>query len=340
MKIDKNKQAYEAFLAYGTYRNAAEVLGIPRSTLHDRCKSYENRIKLQSSEKPYSLPLEEEDDVDVEEIVDILHKRFQKRKKHKESKKWIQIDMQSNEPFALVWLGDPHIDDNYCDWDVLKDHLSVINSHDRIFGCSLGDFQNNWVGRLSRLYGEQENSKKTALKLVEWLIDNMKPMILIAGNHDMWSGAGDPLKWMAGHRAIMEDWEARIQLNFPNKTNIKIHAAHDMPGHSQWNALHAQTKMAKFKSNADLYISGHRHNWALAQMEEVEQKKIMWLARARGFKYYDTYAFVKGFEQQNFGQSIIQVIDPRTDDPFLRHQCFPCVHAGVRWLESLLSQHK
>jgi len=336
----KNEEAYEAFLTFGTYEKAGEALGIPRSTIYDRCKAYEFETKMKSDSKPFSLPTEEEDDVDVEEIVDMLHKRFQRKKKHKESKKWIQIGVESNEPFGLLWLGDPHIDDNHCDWDTLKEHLSIINSHDRIFGCSLGDFQNNWIGRLSRLYGEQETSKKTALKLVEWLINNMKPMILIAGNHDMWSGAGDPLKWMAGHRAVMEDWEARIQLNFPNKTSIRIHAAHDMPGHSQWNPLHAQTKMAKFKSNADLYISGHRHNWALAQLEEVEQKKIMWLARARGFKYHDTYAFVKGFEQQNFGQSIMQVIDPRTDDPFLRHQCFPCPRVGLQWLRLLEARPK
>ena len=335
---DKNLEAYEAVQTYGTVREASDAIGVPKSTLHNRLKAYEHQLLMKSENKPYSLPTQEDDDVDVEEIVDMLHKRFQKRKKHKESKKWLQVNMESDEPFALLWLGDPHIDDNYCDWDVLQEHLSIINSNDRIFGCSLGDFQNNWIGRLSRLYGEQENSKKTALKLVEWLIDSMKPMILIAGNHDMWSGAGDPLKWMAGHRAIMEDWEARIQINFPNKTNIRIHAAHDMPGHSQWNALHAQTKMAKFKSNSDLYISGHRHNWALAQMEEVEQKKIMWLARARGFKYHDSYAFVKGFDQQNFGQSIMQVIDPGSIDPFLRHQCFPCPKMGHQWLLHLQSR--
>lgn len=327
------EEAYLLVQEYGSRSEAIKNSGIPKSTFNDRYQRYLTNKKLLDKSFQYETPDVVPDDIPVEDIVDQLHGRFKQRKKNKESKKWIKIKMKSDDPIGLLWFGDPHIDDNHCDWDNLRSHLSILRENSNIYGCSLGDHQNNWIGRLGRLYGEQDTSHKTAWKLVEWLIQEMNPMILIGGNHDMWSGAGDPLKWMTKPHTIREDWEARIALVFPNGRECRIHAAHDMPGHSQWNALHAQNKMARFKSNAHLYISGHRHNWALSQIELVEEETTAWLARARGYKFHDTYAFVKGFEQQNFGQAILQVIDPHNPNPVSWNQCFADPHDGAKYLQ-------
>jgi len=334
---NKNREAWELLQDYGTLDKASEATGIARSTLHDRARRHEMTLLGEKSAEDMSYSIEESvaDDLPIEDVIEHLHARFKQKKRHRESKKWININMKSNKPIGLLWLGDPHIDDKYCDWDQLKHHLDIVQKNDNIYGCSLGDQQNNWIGRLSRLYGEQDTSHKTAWRLVEWLITEMNPLILIGGNHDMWSGAGDPLRWISEPHTVFEDWEARIQLNFPNGTYSRIHAAHDMPGHSQFNALHAQGKMARLKGTADLYISGHRHNWALSQIELVEQESTAWLARARGFKYHDTFAYVKGFEQQKFGQSILQVIDPEDTNPVSRVQCFADPAQGARYLDFL-----
>jgi len=319
----------DAVDAYGGVNKAADALNIPRSTYKDRLKN----IKRQAKQESFTIPPLPSDDLPVEEIVSQLTNRFKKRKEAKDARKWIPIDMRNSMPIGLLWLGDPHIDDNYCDWPNLRKHIDIIQENEGIYGCSLGDHQNNWIGRLARLYDHQDTSHKTAWRLVEWLIDNINPLILIGGNHDMWSGAGDPLKWMTGPHSINEDWEARVEVRFPNGRVCRIHAAHDMPGHSQWNPLHAQNKMARFKSNAHLYISGHRHNWALGHIELVEQEMTTWLARARGYKFRDDFALTKGFEQQNFGQAILQVIDPHASDPTGFVHCFADVEQGAEFLD-------
>jgi hypothetical protein len=324
---------------HGSVRAASRESGIPRSTIINRLKSGRSSGILDNN-VGYRLPPKLDDDIPVDDIVDQLHQRFKKRKKYREAKKWSPIYMNTDEPIGLLWLGDPHIDDNHCDWDALREHLDIINNNDGVYGCSLGDQQNNWVGRLGRLYSEQDTSHKTAWKLVEWLIQEMNPMILIGGNHDMWSGAGDPLKWIAEEHTVFENWEARIALKFPNKRECKIFVAHDMAGHSQWNPLHAQTKTAKFRSHAHLYISGHKHNWALGQIELVEEERTAWLARARGYKYHDTYAFVKGFEQQKFGQAIMQVIDPTNPSEVSWVQCFADPQEGADYLQYRRSLRK
>lgn len=332
---DKLEEAWNLLQEYGTLREASEASGIPLTTIWHRAQRHE--IKLlgeKSADNPvYSIEDTVAEDLPIESVIDHLHARFKQKKLHRESKKWIKVKMKSDDPIGLLWLGDPHIDDKYCDWDALKEHIDIIQNNDNVYGCSLGDQQNNWVGRLSRLYGEQETSSKTAWRLVEWLIREMNPLILIGGNHDMWSGSGDPLRWISEPHTVFEDWEARIQLDFPNGRSCRIHAAHDMPGHSQFNPLHAQGKMAKLKGTADLYISGHRHNWALSHVELVEQEKTVWLARARGYKYHDNFAFTKGYEQQKFGQAIMQVIDPNNDNVVSWNQCFADPQEGADYLQ-------
>jgi len=327
MERPNNQDILDAYEMYGNVVTAAQALGMSKSTFHRHLQ------KATADTGEFVIPQMPEDDLPVDVLVDQLHARFKKRKEYKEAKHWHEIEMKSDQPIGLLWYGDPHIDDNHCDWDSLRSHLALQKAYKGIYGCSLGDHQNNWVGRLGRLYGEQDTSHKTAWKLVEWLIGEMNPLVLIGGNHDMWSGAGDPLKWMCGLNTVREDWEARISINFPNGRKCRIHAAHDMPGHSQWNSLHAQNKMARFKGHAELYISGHRHNWGLAHIEDVERKKTAWLARARGYKFHDTYAFVKGFEQQNFGQAILQVIDPHNPSPVSWVQCFADPQEGADYLK-------
>ena len=133
-----------------------------------------------------------------------------------------QSRMKDDSPIGLLWFGDPHLDDNGCDWPVLRRHVELVQENDAVYGCGLGDYQNNWIGRLSRLYAHQDTSHDTAWRLVEWFIQNINPLILVGGGHDMWTGAGDPLKWMTDAHSINEDWEAKVKIDFPNKRFCKI----------------------------------------------------------------------------------------------------------------------
>jgi hypothetical protein len=347
--IDRRKklalETYELVKLHGDLSKASRAIGVPRATLQGRLNSgvslglfndprypeIETDVDLNNNN--YQLPPAVDDDIDIDSVVDLMTRRFEKRKEYQESKRWQKIKMKSNSPIALFWMGDPHVDDDGCDWVSLRNHIDLINSDDHCYGCSLGDLSNNWVGRLSRLYANQETSQKTAWRLVEWLIKQMNPLILISGNHDMWSGSGDPIKWMKQPHTFMEDWEARIEIEFPNKRSCRIYAAHDMAGHSMWNPLHAQTKQARFNGSAELYISGHRHNWALAHQELVDQEKTVWMARARGYKMYDSFAKVKGFDQQRYGQSIVQVIDPNNPSEISFNMCFADPEEAVSYLK-------
>lgn len=341
----QKEQALRAIAAHGNnITEAAKSLGMARNTLAHRLRAvgWKRTEAMIDAADPTSenttadghitIPVLPEENLSPDELVERMTDSFNRKKENHEARRWIPLKVNSNAPMGLAWLGDPHVDDDGCDWPTLRRHVKCIQETEGLHGCSIGDVSNNWVGRLAALYANQSATAKEAWKLVEWLIKEIDPLILIAGNHDMWSGAGDPVNWMKKPHTVYEDWSARIQLNFPNGTNTRLIAAHDMAGHSMWNQLHGPMKQAKFLQNADFYIAGHKHTWALSQIELPEADRTPWLARARGYKFFDDYAVKLSLEEQHYGHSIAMIIDPNEDSPVRRVTCFADLEEGADYL--------
>lgn len=126
--------------------------------------------------------------------------------------------------------------------------------------------------------------------------------------------------------------EGKVFAGFPNGCEIKVDAAHNHKGTSIYNPLHGQKRAALWNENADLYIAGHHHNWAISQ-EELEDGRIVTMARARGYKWLDEYAVHHGFYNRKHGASIMFVIDPRAEEPTERLQSFSSLKAGANYLK-------
>ena len=319
----------------GAVATAARIHGIPRNTLAHRVKTAAQRgLKYTADAKPegFVVPAMPDDDLSGRQIAEFQAARFEKRRARKLASKWMQIKVRTPGPIGLMWLGDPHVDDNGCDWPTLLRHLDIIKSSPAIKGCSLGDMQNAWVGGLQRLWASQDTSAETAHKLVTWLVGEMDPLILIRGNHDAWLGSGDPLLYVT-EPAVVENWRADIEMVFRNGRTCRIVAAHDLPGFSMWNELHGQLRAAKMGVKADVYLSGHRHTWGLAQMElaDRDDRQCVWIGRARGYKFHDSHAQRHGYPEQQHGQAILQVIDPDAG-PVGFVQCFADVEEGADYL--------
>ena len=169
-------EAYEVYKAAGSFRKAAKELGIDRLTVSKRVKQFEETVNSQDGEDHYEIPDLPTEEVPTEELIDRMTRGFERRKRAKEARKWINVKVDTDKPIGLAFLGDPHIDDSGCDWATLRHHLNIIKNTRGMRGCSLGDEINNWVGRLSRLYAEQETTAAQGWQLVEWLINEMDPL--------------------------------------------------------------------------------------------------------------------------------------------------------------------
>lgn len=319
---------------YGGVSQAAAAVGISRQTLQYRYHSALNR-GLDKKPKPKTFTVKDlpPKGIPIEQRIELMEEAFKKRHAYETAKKWRQIKIEIEGPIGIQWFGDPHIDDNGCNWPLLRRDVEIVKSTEGLFGANIGDTTNNWVGRLARLYANQDTSEETALELAQWFMDQIPWLLIIRGNHDLWSGTtGKKLfDWMSQGSGPVADWQAQIALKFPNGRDARIWAAHSFPGTSQWNPIHGNMKRAQFTGEAHLYISGHHHDWALYETEDPHRGETYWAAKARGYKFIDSYASNLGYGSQQHGASITSIFDPEGNGPaFLR--CFSDCEEAAEYL--------
>lgn len=299
-------------------RKAADIIGIGRTTLRSslgRLAQMEADGKL-PTESEIVFPDFPEEHEDIEKTIDYLASSFEKRQASYSAHTWYGVKVTGNKPIGILWIGDPHLDDNGCNWPTLKQHIEICKQPG-IYGANIGDTTNNWAGRLVRLYANQDTSVKTARRLADWFMlkAGIRWLVFLLGNHDQWGDGAEILAQMAKRygtqKLVCHDWEARFRLVFPNGWEPRIYAAHDFPGSSQWNPLHGPMKEGQLGQAADLYVCGHKHNWATFTFENPGKGSIQSFIRVRGYKFLDDHARHLGKHEQETGCSILTIFDPR-----------------------------
>jgi len=321
----------------GSIKAASEALGITRDTLRSMMKRYPRDEGLDFPEFP-------PDGLPIENVIDQLKERSKIKNASYEAHTWFPVTVKDKGPIGCMWFGDPHVDDNGCDWNLLTKHIDLCKEPG-VYGANIGDTTNNWIGRLVSQYAKQETSVQTARRLATWfLLDSgIRWMVNLLGNHDQWGdGAAllhEIVKRHGTQKIVMHDWEARFSLNFWNGTHIKIWAAHDFPGDSMWNPLHGPVKAARFGPEVDLFVCGHKHNWGISQWELAEKGNSPVMIRTRGYKFHDDYARRIGKQDQKSGASIFTVFNPMADTREGRVIPFVDVERGVDYLQWLRSKY-
>ena len=322
----------------GSIKAASEALGITRDTLRNTIERYPRDIGLEFPDFPAdSLP--------IERVIDGLKERSKIKNASYEAHTWFPVKVKDKLPIGVMWFGDPHVDDNGCDWNLLTKHIELCKQPG-VYGGNIGDTTNNWIGRLVAQYAKQETSVQTARRLATWfLLDSgIKWLVNLLGNHDQWGdGAAllaEIVKRHGTQKIVMHDWEARFSLDFWNGVQIKIWAAHDFPGDSMWNPLHGPVKAARFGPDVDLFVCGHKHNWGISQWELAEKGNSPVMIRTRGYKFHDDYARRIGKQDQKGGSSIFTVINPYGTTRESRIIPFVDVEHGVDYLQYLRAKYE
>lgn len=335
--VDPEKDAEIAAVVKqaGSINMAAAQLGISRAGAQKAVKRHAERINALAAPV---VPLAEElppSDVPISEVIALQAKRFTQRLAHHKARQWREFRVPVAGPYALMFFGDPHVDDNGCNWPLLQSHCDLAARTEGLFAVNIGDTSNNWTGRLARLWAEQDTSSSTARAMAKWLLsESGVPWFLwLHGNHDLWDGpvgAG----WFEAHRphfVAMEDWQAKVTLASPNGHQLRLWAAHNFKGNSIWNNMHGLERAAQMQDWAHLYVAGHHHDTGLRQGENPHRGFTYWLARCRGYKFMDHYAELHGFGEHQHGASVLAVVDPTADKPNAV-QCFLDPFEGVDFL--------
>lgn len=173
---------------------SAARLGIPPMTLRSRLKRFKEVYNLAPSADAFqrraNQPIFEVDGLphdgepSAEELIARLAQQHRVKQAHHHAAKLRTVRVLMDGPVAIAGFGDPHIDDPGCAWGDLERDVRICHDTPGIMAVNVGDSTNNWVGRLMRLYADQEVTSKQALKLIEWLMTALPWLLDKEGNHD------------------------------------------------------------------------------------------------------------------------------------------------------------
>ena len=313
-------ESVKAYEANGkNQRAASEALGISRSALQDRLRTAKARGMIHEApapEVPQATPLPDPD-LPIEQLVTYKKSAFERKHANVLAKRWRRFNVPTHGPYALMFVGDPHLDDDGCNLPLWEDHCELMAGTEHLYAVNIGDVTNDWVGRLAKLYANQEMGAHNAKRLVKhYLAERGIPWFLwLHGNHDMWDGpvGRDFFEGIRPNYVTMEDWQAKVTMVSPNGKQIRLWAAHNFKGNSIWNPMHGPLRAAQMEDWAHLYVAGHHHNCGLFQHENAHRDFVANGMRVRGYKFIDSYADLHQFGSHQYGASGIAIIDPDAD---------------------------
>ena len=266
-------------------------------------------------ESPFKVEELDPEFAPIEDLIGHREKQYSRKIKASKDLKLINIDVEINGPIGIAHFGDPHVDDDGTDLSQIIHYMNAINKTEGMFAGNLGDIQNNWVGRLSYLYGQQSTSAKESWRLTEYFVNKMDWLYLIAGNHDVWSGDGDPLEFiMRDHKGVYQRWGARMNLRFPNGKEIRINARHVFKGNSMWNTAHGVAKAAQMGWKDHILTCGHTHVSGYQVIKDPASGLISHALQVASFKVLDNYAEKLGLDDKNIFNCPVTIIDPQYED--------------------------
>lgn len=316
------KKTVEAFLELGMHK-ATLKLKLSDRALRNRLRIYEDRFGVQvprqtqycAKPREFSVAELPDDDISVEELLQHRKRQFDHKTAHEQARKLIPVEVHLDGAIAILHHGDPHVDDDGTDVHALERNRELCIKTEGLFAANVGDLTNNWVGRLAKLYGDQGTTAKHAWALAEWFISDQPWLYMIAGNHDTWSGEGDPLKWIARQaRALYQSSEVRLELKFPGGRSVRINARHDFAGHSQYNPVHGQTKATMFGVRDHIAVAGHRHVSGYGVLKDPQSGIVSHLLQVASYKVFDRYARDKGFRDMHLSPCAVTTINPDLPD--------------------------
>mgnify|MGYP003149989410 FL=1 len=251
----------------------------------------------------------------IEELITHRNRLFDRKREYKKKSKLFDIKINISGPIGIAHFGDPHVDDDGTDLSMIINYTDVINKTEGMFAGNLGDIQNNWIGRLSYLYGQQSTSAKESWRLTEYFVNKVDWLYLVAGNHDVWSGEGVPLDFiMREHQGVYEKWGARLNLIFPNGKEVRINARHMFKGTSIWNTAHGVSRAIQTGWRDHILTCGHIHVSGYQVLKDPSSGLISHGIQVASFKIFDSYAEKLGLDDRNIFNCPVTIIDPRYED--------------------------
>lgn len=317
-------------------RGAAQTLGIDRRTLRHTLDVAIERGLLNVEDVSMPNPSR------LRPAIDIIASRKDEFLRYRQTlnfRKPVLVNVPRPGPFALVMLGDPHLDSPGSDLNLWERWVDCLDRPSGVYGCCIGDWLDNWPRVLGFLYGEAEASAGDGWVLLQHYLEQMRGDLLctVLGNHDAWAAQGDPFgQIMRGAGVIARKHGLRLAIATPGAEPVTVALRHDWKGRSQFNPVHGVARGAREQVDDDIIVGGHIHSSGHQVVVHRNGEALSHCYRIGAFKLLDEYAERHGFPVSQFAPGVFLVVDParpRSDPQRVAHFYDP--EEGRRYLDAL-----
>lgn len=321
---------------------AGQMKGLCTRAAYQRLKSLRERAHAaRSPATPVASPVRSAN-LTFEELVADRKRTYERLKNHEDDKAALTITLPEAAPYGIFLFGDPHVDDDGCDWPALHRHIDLIRNTPGLYAANLGDLTNNWVGRLERLYASQRTTAAEAHILAEGFIKSLmgKWLFHIGGNHDLWAGANDPLPGLCSAAAATYIPIGGTVAVRAGSHSFFINARHTFPGNSMWNTAHGPARSVLLGNDAHLTVCGHKHTTGHNVLVSAKGR-ICHALQVASYKMIDDYALAGGFRNNTVSPAALVVVDPRFPDTDPAMQTvFHSVERGAAYLNLVRGEYE
>ena len=241
-----------------------------------------------------------------------------------------------NEPCGFLLMGDPHIDNEGTDLEHFERDLKVAKEIDGVYAIGLGDYIDNWVGYLMKLYAKSSITEQEAYDLLEYYFSDVAWLALVVGNHDLFNnGVIHFLKKVVGQDVPLNEF-IRLNIKFDGvPDNLTIHLRHQFKGKSQYNPAFPLIKSAIFNIPDDIIAQGHTHQSGYT----IWANPYNYLSHCivvGSYKKVDSFGKQVSLLNQNHFPSALAVVNPELPrENHDRIKIFFDIEHGVNYLKFL-----
>ena len=187
------------------------------------------------------------------------------------------ITIDTDKPIAIVFASCWHLGSRYVNHEAFEKLLLGTLKVERLYWIDLGDQTEAFTGFFDvaaaheQALADPKVQRAMLAEVLDIMIKEGKLLAGFAGQHGAdWpnrKGGEDPVKRMYLERSIPYfDGQGAIRIEVGNQT-YSMFGAHQLPGSSMWNPVHAQKRAGTFKApNAEIIFQGDKHVGAVQHM--------------------------------------------------------------------------
>lgn len=268
-----------------------------------------NELGIPAKSKASLFNVEQEAlDKDREDLWSLVESMQNELRKDTYAKKDIVVNLTSNEPIGVFFMGDLHIGDIGTDHKALNRDIKLINQTENLFGTMGGDYINNFIKGTKKIKNHEILPVEFAWKLTKDVFERLSDSLwaILLGNHDEWTDQQAEVDYLA---EMVENLGVpygkhgtNIHINFPDQQTYKIRLRHKFRFESQINLLNSVKQMYRQDEPFDIGVLHHLHTPGY-EMWMQPPTGVTYAVRPGSYKVEDDFAYALGYSSNGVGMS-------------------------------------